>query len=265
MDLKEARLGTEEKVRKPYNKGKTGKGQNTAHSAVSHTRTQPARWRCKRFKGHLSKYLPPLPLPSHSLFTLNVGHICVHLAWFAHSTCLTQQSPSSNDPDWTFSHSGQFAMVIWSQPIMFLGKSWTSLRCLHNGAHYSLIGTRVWRKRVSWWEGMFYFFPPFQLTIVVSGCSDFHWWERFITYFLEKAIFSQVWTFRQDHPKKVTNFVLLQLRGKEKFKSARFPPSPQEWAVVCSPKPQGRAGPQAPPLQGEDRITSCNKVFVTTD
>ena len=135
-------------------------------------------------------------------------------------------------------------MVIWSQPIMFLGKSWRSLRCLHNGALYSPIGTHVWRKRVSWWEGMFYFFSPFQLTSVVSGCSDFHWWERFITYFLEGAIFSQVWTFQRGHPKKSLIFVLLQLRRKEKFKSAQLPPSPQEWGVVCSPKPQGREGPE---------------------
>lgn len=90
---------------------------------------------------------------------------------------------------------------------------------------------------------MFYFFSPFQLTSVVSGCSDFHWWERFITYFLERAIFSQVWTFQWGHPKKSLIFVLLQLRGKEKFKSAQLPPSPQEWAVACSPKPQGQEGP----------------------
>lgn len=60
--------------------------------------------------------------------------------------------------------------------------------------------------------------------IVTSGCSDFHWWERFITHFLEKAIFSQVWTFRWGHPKKsLFFFYFCNLEGKRNLNLPNFP------------------------------------------
>lgn len=78
---------------------------------------------------------------------------------------------------------------------------------------YSPIGTHVWKKRVSWWEGMFLFFP-FQLTMLFQDVAILHWWERFITTSWREQ-FSQVWTFQWGHPKKSLIFVL-QLRGKKR-------------------------------------------------
>lgn len=119
-------------------------------------------------------------------------------------------------------------MAIWSQPIMFLGKAWRSPSCQPNGALYCPIGTHVRRKHfVEGRNVLFFFFvlffSPFQLMIVVSGCSDFHWWERFITYFLENTIFSQVWTFRQGHPKKSLIFYFCNIEGKRNLNLPNFP------------------------------------------
>lgn len=114
-------------------------------------------------------------------------------------------------------------MVIWSQPIMFLGKSWRSLRCLHNGALYSPMDTCLEKESFMVGRNVL-FFSPFQLKSVVSGCSDFHWWERFITYFLERAIFSQVWTFRRGHPKKSLILCFCNLEGKRNLNLPNFPP-----------------------------------------
>lgn len=63
---------------------------------------------------------------------------------------------------------------------MFLGKARRSPSCQPNGALYCLIGTRVRSKHfVEGRNVLFFFFvllfSAFQLMIVVSGCSDFHW------------------------------------------------------------------------------------------